>query len=48
MFKIKTHQLTKLELVPCISVDRSVFDVSVNRKGFDQVSKDLHYSMVQS
>lgn len=43
MFKIKTHQLTKLELVPRISIDQSVFDVSVNKKGFDQVSRDLHF-----
>lgn len=43
MFGIKTHQLTELELVPCISIDRSVFDVSVNKKRFDQVSEDFHY-----
>ena len=47
VFKFKTYQLTKLELVPCISIDLSVFDVSVNKKGFDQVSKDLHYWMKQ-
>ena len=42
MFKFKTYQLTKLELVPCISIHRLVFGVSVNKKGFDQLSKDLH------